>query len=171
MTEDLLAHAKRLESQFQFYVISLIFTLLAASVQTAKFGQSTFQDVTEVLAWFFLLGSGLLALSYAEWSPIIHRQLGTKREFSNNLKEAIALRNRTSTSALITRTHANTMSDEAILRDGEFVKELDEKARILGAKAQVKYNAAKYLFTAGLILIVASRSAATVVSIFGYQLI
>ena len=171
MTEDLLAHAKKLEAQFQFYVISLIFTLLAASVQTADLGQSKFQDATEILAWLCLLSSGLLALSYAEWSPVLHRHIGTKREFSTNLREAIALRNNTATSALITRTHANTMSDEAILKDGDFVKKLEEKIGTLGPKGQVKYNAAKYLFTAGLILLIASRSAAAVASLFGFQLV
>jgi hypothetical protein len=170
MAEDLLAHAKELEAKFQLYVISLIFTLLAASVQTAELGQSTVQDVTEILAWLCLLLSGLLALSYAEWSPVIHRHLGTKREFSTNLKEAIALRNGTPTSALITRTIANSMSDEAILRDGEFVKKLENKIGALSAQAQMKYNVAKYLFVAGLMLVVISRSAATVASLFGFQL-
>lgn len=170
MPEDLLVHAKDLEAKFQLYVISLIFTLLAASIQTADLGQSTVQDSTEILAWLLLLLSGLLALSYAEWSPVIHRHLGTKRAFSKNLKEAIALRKATPASNLIIRTITNSMSDDAILKDGDFVTKLEGKIGALSAKAQVKYKAAKYLFVAGLVLVVASRSAAAVASLFGFVL-
>jgi hypothetical protein len=171
MAEDLLEYARKLESQFQFYVISLIFTLLAASIQTANLGKSKIQDIAEIVAWLCLLSSGLFALSYAEWRPVAHRNIGRKRAFSKRVAEAVALRKSTPRDVLIARTHQNTMSDESIQSDRKLIEDLETTISSLARKSQKKYGAAKFLFTTGLTLVVVSRSAETVASLFGFRLL
>lgn len=50
------------QTKFEYYLIGLIFTLLALSIQSAKFGPMPLADIAELLGWLALLASGLIAL-------------------------------------------------------------------------------------------------------------
>ena len=80
--------AERLQWQFRFYFVSLVFTLLAASIHTANFGNSQIQTIMELFGWVCFSISGLMALSYLEWEPLIREQLANRDSFSTQINEA-----------------------------------------------------------------------------------
>ena len=63
--------AQKTQEKFEFYVISLVFTLLALSIQTSKFGSSNIADASELSGWVSLLVSGLAGLWRMQFVPIV----------------------------------------------------------------------------------------------------
>ena len=54
--------AQRFQERFEFYLVTLTFTLLGLAAQTAAFGQLAMADLAELAAWGALLLSGLTGL-------------------------------------------------------------------------------------------------------------
>jgi energy-coupling factor transporter transmembrane protein EcfT len=77
------AVAQQGQEKFQFYLLSLVFTLLALSVQTAKLGTSTISDYFELAGWGFLIASGIAGLWYMETSPTLRMKMALKSEFED----------------------------------------------------------------------------------------
>ena len=66
--------AAEYESKFRFYFVALVFTLLAASVQSASLSEMIFcNKIMEIIGWFLLLVCGLSSLSLLELSSVIYR--------------------------------------------------------------------------------------------------
>jgi hypothetical protein len=62
--------------KFEIYLLTLTFSILGLSVQTAEFGSSAFQDSLELLGWLSLLASGLVGIVRAEWVPVAYEIQG-----------------------------------------------------------------------------------------------
>src|SRR5947207_2547287 len=71
-TDNNAAIGRQLRERFETYLLGLIFTLLALSIQTARFGVSPIADLLELLGWILLLVSGLSGLSRSEWLPVLY---------------------------------------------------------------------------------------------------
>jgi hypothetical protein len=74
------AVAQQTQLKFQFYFLSLVFTLLALTIQTARFSHSPCEDAMELAGWLGLLLSGLAGLSRREWDPIIRLLMSRQTE-------------------------------------------------------------------------------------------
>lgn len=71
--KDDLEIAAEYQSKFRFYFVALVFTFLAASVQSAPLAKmTTCNSAVELLGWVSLLISGLASLSFLEFSAVIH---------------------------------------------------------------------------------------------------
>ena len=63
----------QIQEKFEFYLIALVFTVFALSVQTAVFRQYVLADVAELLGWALLLTSGIVGLKRLEMFPVLYR--------------------------------------------------------------------------------------------------
>ena len=163
--------AERLQSQFRFYFVSLVFTLLAASIQTAKFGDSQIQTILELFGWLCFSVSGLVALSYLEWEPLIREQLATRDSFSTQIIEAQKAKLQG-----VNQVHVLTSGKPQTI--DERIANLEESARRLTAAADqrlstagIKYEIWRWSFLAALISMVIARGGSALVHVFGYKLI
>jgi hypothetical protein len=146
------------QQKFDYYVVALIFTLLAASVQTAVFGKSATRDALELASWVLLLLAGLLALWRLEWMHIADRLM---EELDRVVKERLELvkgKAEGITNVLVGTTQKQGPIDDQIANREESASKLEEKLNRLDRSSQRKYNVGRYSFAFGLCLLVASRA-------------
>ena len=161
--------AQRMQSQFRFYIVSLIFTLLALAVQSAKIGQSNIQNILEISAWFLLLISGVLGLWYLEWEPIIRERIASRSEFDLHRKQIKQLQASGATTVPILSGGTQKLS-ERLAKWDEYHAAVDLEIRKNLRVANRKYDIARYCFLSSLILLISARSAPTIIGLFGYRL-
>jgi hypothetical protein len=58
-----------------------VFTLLALSIQTAKFGTSSIADIFELIGWVLLFISGISGLWRLEFLPVEREKLVMRDEY------------------------------------------------------------------------------------------
>ena len=80
--------ARRYQQAFDLYALSLTFTILALSIQTASFGECAVRDSIELLAWLALLFSGLCGLNRGLWTPNLFNLFGSKPMLQDQMKHA-----------------------------------------------------------------------------------
>lgn len=163
--------AQKMQGQFRFYVVSLIFTLLAASVQTAKLGRSSFEDVTEILAWISLLISGLAGLWYIEWEPIIREQMAHESSFSRQLIDAKKAKLQGVLEIHVLDSGESQAIDTRIANLEQSKNRLRDSFKKLEKNNYDRYGFARITFIIGLVLLLTSRAISAVVALFGYQLL
>lgn len=60
--------ARELQNRFDYYFVGLIFTLLAASVQTVRWSDNNLSTTIELMGWAFLASAGIFGLRRMEES-------------------------------------------------------------------------------------------------------
>ena len=73
------------ESKFRFYFVALVFTLLAASVQSAPLSEMLcVNKIVEIIGWSLLLICGLSSLSFLEFSSVIYKNRAISKNQEND---------------------------------------------------------------------------------------
>jgi NhaP-type Na+/H+ or K+/H+ antiporter len=75
---DLETKATDIQEKFELYLVSLTFTILALSIQTASFGKYPTADVVEILGWVVFLISGVTGLIRLQYVPVVLRYYAAK---------------------------------------------------------------------------------------------
>ena len=163
--------AERLQSQFRYYFVALVFTLLAASVQTAKFGTSSVQTISELAGWALFATSGLVALSYLEWEPLIREQLAHRDAFSHQLNQAKAAKLQGVSQVHVLDSGQVQSLDERIANLEESSRKLTGAGEQRLGTAGLKYEIWRWTFVAALAAMLLSRGGAAFVGVFGYELL
>lgn len=145
--------AQQHQQKFEFYIVALVFTVLALSIQTANENATFLNSVLELSAWACLLLSGLTGLSRLEWNSISlfhfhYRDIEISKV--NKLHEAKA-------HVTISKTKNEEPIDERIQRQKILIERYEEKIVEVQKLGKLKYRIHKYAFAVGLILLIVSR--------------
>ena len=149
--------SQRLQERFETYWLGLIFTLLALSVQSAKFGVSVPADVLELLSWLLLLVAGLAGMSRFEWMP---RQYAWYAHQINEEEKVRAAQQRIADGIEIVNL-APLMTEmpaaQYLAKAEATVKEVEDRLKQLDAKQLRKYRLKRWSFALALGSLIAAR--------------
>ena len=146
------------QEKFEFYLVGLVFTLLALSIQTAKFGQSNLFDFFELSGWLSLAVSGLSGLSRLEYIPVIRDKIATKDAFEKRLAELRQLELKGVEELFVLETHSNQTINDRLSQYEKGVAVLDPVIIKLEKHGYVKYQIHRYTFVAGVVLLIIARA-------------
>lgn len=145
------------QDKFIIYFVSLAFTLLGLSVQTAEFGSNTFTDAAELFGWLSLLLCGLVFLSYFEWVPVIRADVSNKSAAEVDLLETEARKVGGQTYVYVVSQEREQPIDERILNLRNGIAALTEKIKREEKRSDKKYAFSRWAFTVGVIAIMIAR--------------
>ncbi len=150
--------AHNTQEKFEFYILSLVFTLLALSIQTSKFGIFAMADTFELLGWLSLLVSGIAGLWRLEYVPVERIKMVQKGEFENKILELKELQMKGVNQIFVLETNSNQTIPDRIRNFQEAVDALDPLIENLERSNLRKYHIHRYLFVIGLVCLLVSRS-------------
>ncbi|MBN1505420.1 MAG: hypothetical protein JW955_01170 [Sedimentisphaerales bacterium] len=147
-------HAVQTQQKFEFYFLGLVFTVLGLCVQTSRFS-SGIQAFCEICAWGAFLVSGLAGLSRMEWVPV-----SFKLDSDQNKQKTLVQRALQGESFMDESGRRLSPADvqERVRKADE---DMNQRGRVMARiehKHAVKYLLHKWLFVAGLALLITSRA-------------
>ncbi len=148
-------YSRELQEKLEIYLLGLIFTLLAAAVQTAKFGGGAVADACELASWAILFASGLVGLSRMEWLPVAHLAHGATQDVEGQVEQL---------EQLAEQGHVEITDDEqpvsiadALARRQTKLAALEAKKASIERGTRRKYLVHKWTFLVGLALLLVAR--------------
>lgn len=152
------AIAQQTQEKFEFYLLSLVFTLLALSIQTAKFGTSIPSDTLELAGWICFITSGLAGLSRIEWTSVIRERMATQKEFEDESFRLKELQLKGQTHLHVLETGEKQPIPERIKNRESAVSILALHIKKLERRSYIKYDLHKYGFFFGILSVVGARA-------------
>ena len=150
--------AANTQEKFEFYFLSLVFTLLALSIQTSSFGNNIYSNSYELIGWMLLLVSGLCGLWRMEFVPVQHAKISQKQEIENQIIQFEKFRGQGAIEVPVLLTGGIEVIEETLANNRNALIILDEVIEKLEKHSLIKYKIHKFAFVAGLIFILLSRS-------------
>ncbi len=156
--EDDRSIAIQSQEKFQFYLVALTFTILGLSIQTYDDSSSNIASLLELLSWGALLLSGLSGLSFLEWGPVIRIKLAAKSDADEKVSKIKQHRAGGKTIVNVEQYGKTIPIEERINEYESHSVLISDVIDSLEKKSQIKYNIFKWLFLAGVILLVGGRA-------------
>jgi hypothetical protein len=150
--------AQQSQEKFEFYLVGLVFTLLALSIQTAKFAQSNCTNFFELLGWVFLAVSGLNGLWRLEYIPVIRTKIAIKNEFDEKIDQLRELELKGVQELFVLETKSNQTIKERLSEFQQGVTVLDPVITKLEKQGNIKYQIHRLTFVVGVISIMIARA-------------
>jgi len=160
------AIAQQTQEKFEFYVLSLVFTLLALSIQTAKFGTAIAADALELSGWLFFIVSGIAGLWRMEWVPVIRIKLAQKQGFEDENLKLKELQLQGQTELLVLENNSRQPISERIQNRENAINLLSPYITKLERKHFIKYYFHIYGFVLGILCVASARAYAPALSIY-----
>jgi len=139
------------QEKFEFYLLSLVFTLLAASIQTAKFGTSMFADLMELLGWICLLVAGLAGLLRMEIVPLARANHARQVEAERDIE-------RIRSEPQIQSGEQRVRLDDVLRDKQKYVAELKAVVKKQEAQLFPRYRIHKWAFFGGVTAVAIARA-------------
>lgn len=149
--------AQQHQQKFEFYIVALVFTVLALSIQTANENATFLNSVLELSAWTCLLLSGLTGLSRLEWYSITLFLFHYREIDESGAKRLREAKERGDEYVTILGTENEEPIDEHIQRKEKLIEKKNRDIERVSKRGTLKYRIHKYAFVLGLILLLASR--------------
>lgn len=157
MNESEHSVAQKTQEKFEFYIISLVFTLLALSIQTAKFGSSVTADTLELSGWFALLVSGISGLWRMEFIPVQRIKMAQRDDLEKKIYELKELQLKGVKEAYVLQTDSSQPLEQRKKNYQDGIEALDPLIKKLDRHNMVKYYTHRYSLVIGVFLLVVAR--------------
>ncbi|MHB1085087.1 MAG: hypothetical protein ACYCZA_09645 [Thiobacillus sp.] len=151
------AIAQQSQEKFEFYLLSLVFTLLALAVQSATFGTNLPKNALELLAWMLFLISGLSGLYRLQWIPVARVSMADKRSLEDEVFKLKELQLQGQTELHVLDSGRRQPIPERINNRQIGIDALEPKIKKIEARVQAAYEIHKYAFVLGLISVACAR--------------
>jgi len=149
--------ARNLSHKFEYYLITLVFTILGLSIQTSSLSVEHFQYVFEFLAWISLLVAGLFGLWRFEYVPVTYREYGQQQIEEKNLDAF----NQGLGGRSIVKQNGEEWSAEEMKRAKDAlvvnIAERKDKLGELESSIHLRYKIHRWAFIIGVVSLVISR--------------
>ena len=150
--------AQQGQEKFEFYLLSLVFTLLALAVQTAVFGAGYLKNAIELTGWIAFTISGVIGLYRLQWIPVARNVMADLRFLESEIFELQKLQLSGESELLIVGTNQRQQIEERIGHRQSGVDEIKPKLESLERKIRVCYVIHTWAFVFGLAFIIAARA-------------
>jgi hypothetical protein len=149
---------QRIQEKFDAYLLGLIFTVLAFSIQTAAFGVSDVADLLEVFSWLSLLIAGLAGLSRMEWTPKQYQYYSAQFQLEEQVRGAEAARLKGAREFYVVPTGTTISVDQYIAEAKAPIKKLEDALQPIERKGKIKYLVLRVGFVIGLVALISARA-------------
>ena len=160
------AIAQQTQEKFEFYLLSLVFTLLALSIQTAKFGTVITADALELAGWLSFIVSGIAGLWRMEWVPVIRIKLAQQQGFEGEISKMKELQLQGQTELIVLENNSRQPISERIQNRENAIKLLSPYIAKLERKHYIKYYFHVYGLALGILCVASARAYAPALSIY-----
>ena len=149
--------AQRVQERVQFYFVTLTFTLLALSVETAKFTGSDISSSSELFAWLFLLLSGITGLSRLNSIPGNFKISIHQNSIQSNIDSAVQLLKDGSQTILLQKTGEAVDAKEYLEQQHQIKASFETQESTLYKKQWLLMRIHLSSLMLGLILLIIAR--------------
>jgi hypothetical protein len=157
MTDTNVQVARQIQLKYEFYLLSLCFTVLALAVETAKFGGPIAANVTELLSWLCLLISGLIGLFRFHLVPSLYQISAeqARMQHDKSLVQEQALRG--TNELFIPEENKNVKISDLVTRIDTDLARVNDIISEQNNTIITRYLLHQWLFVAGVVALVISR--------------
>lgn len=149
--------AVEIQTKFEFWLVGLIFAVLALAVQTATFTGGEVGQLCELAAWIALLLAGLMGIWRLEWTPPLYHMASRKSRGEAILSEVRKQRLSGFQTIFIDDADEHLDSD-AFLGEVKGSVEIQEKRILLHRRRQsLAYRVMRAFLISGFVLLLFAR--------------